>query len=388
MVATRSFKFVILLLLCSLLTVLLAESAPNQQKDTYNYDEYFVEKTILKNAVSKGAVCLDGSPPAYYMDRGFGEGAQSWMIHLSGGGWCRDVRECQNRSTTSFGSSKHMLPFKFRGHFSNNKNANPDLFNWNKVMVAYCDGGAFTGDVETVDPATNLHFRGARIFSAVMEDLLSKGLRDAKNALLIGSSAGAYPAMLYCDRFSKLLPNTPRLKCLTDSGYFIDFNKNLQKGKGFETIYKALVTLHGSAKALPKSCTSRMKPELCFFPQNMQQYIKTPLYTIMSPFDIVQVGTSLGDYYNAIKQNNCSANQKKNLRELRLELLSKLPNASDTKSRGAFIDSQFHHTRLQSYWNPQNVSVVNNVTMIKAFGDWYFDRQYYYLIDKHDLPIP
>lgn len=27
-----------------------------------------------------------------------------------------------------------------------------DLFNWNKVMVAYCDGGAFTGDVERVDP--------------------------------------------------------------------------------------------------------------------------------------------------------------------------------------------------------------------------------------------
>ncbi|KAH0641813.1 hypothetical protein KY290_035181 [Solanum tuberosum] len=360
MVATRSFKLVILLLLFSL-TVLLAESAPNQQKDTYNYDEYFVEKTTVKNAVSKGAdaVCLDGSPPAYYMDKGFGEGAQSWMIHLSGGGRCRDVRECQNRSTTSFGSSNHMPPFKFRAHFSNNKNANPDLFNWNKVMVAYCDGGAFTGDVETVDPA-----------------------------LLIGSSAGAYPAMLYCDRFSKLLPNTPRLKCLTDSGYFIDVSKNLQKGKGFETIYKALVTLHGSAKALPKSCTSRMKPELCFFPQNMQQYIKTPLYTIMSPFDIVQVGTSLGDYYNAIKQNNCSANQKKNLRELRMELLSKLPNASDTKSRGAFIDSQFHHTRLQSYRNPQNVSVVYNVTMIKAFGDWYFDRQYYYLIDKHDLPIP
>ncbi|KAH0646551.1 hypothetical protein KY284_034435 [Solanum tuberosum] len=175
-----------------------------------------------------------------------------------------------------------MGPLKFRGHFSNNETANPDLFNWNKIMVAYCDGGAFTGDVERVDPLQFIYFRSARIFSAVMEDLLSKGLKEAKNALLIGSSADAYPAMLYCDRFSKLLPNTPRIKCLTNSGYFVD----------------------------------------CFFPQNMQQYIKTPLYAIMSPFDIVQVGTSLGDYYNAIKQNNFSVNQKKNLRELRLELLS------------------------------------------------------------------
>ncbi|KAH0641891.1 hypothetical protein KY285_032759 [Solanum tuberosum] len=35
----------------------------------------------------------------------------------------------------------------------------------------------------------------------------------------------------------------------------------------------------------------------------------------MSSVDIVQVGTTLGDYYSAIKQNNCSASQKKNLRD-------------------------------------------------------------------------
>lgn len=23
----------------------------------------------------------------------------------------------------------------------------------------------------------------------------------------------------------------------------------------------------------------------------------------------------------------------------------------------------------------------------KAFGDWYFDRKYWYVIDEHDLPI-
>ncbi|MCD7456201.1 hypothetical protein HAX54_030869 [Datura stramonium] len=126
-------------------------------------------------------------------------------------------------------------------------------------MVAYCDGGAFTGDVERVDPATNLHSRGARIFSAVMEDLLSKGLKDAK----------------------------------------------------------------WSAKALPKSCTSRMKPELSWV---------SKLCT--------GVGTTLGDYYNAITHILQYATQKKNLRE-RLEFLTKLPNASDPKSRGAFIDSQF-----------------------------------------------
>lgn len=27
-----------------------------------------------------------------------------------------------------------------------------DFYNWNKVFVRYCDGGAFTGDIENVDP--------------------------------------------------------------------------------------------------------------------------------------------------------------------------------------------------------------------------------------------
>ncbi|WMV41003.1 hypothetical protein MTR67_034388, partial [Solanum verrucosum] len=107
-------------------------------------------------------------------------------------GVCRDVRECQNRLRTSFGchclasvawailifgvpnirpryhiftgSSKHMGPLKFRGHFSNNETANPDLFNWNKIMVAYCDGGAFTGDVERVDPVLFLPTKHATIY--------------------------------------------------------------------------------------------------------------------------------------------------------------------------------------------------------------------------------
>lgn len=28
------------------------------------------------------AVCLDGSPPAYHLDRGFGTGIKSWLIQL------------------------------------------------------------------------------------------------------------------------------------------------------------------------------------------------------------------------------------------------------------------------------------------------------------------
>nr|GMD85938.1 Pectin acetylesterase 12 [Ipomoea batatas] len=29
---------------------------------------------------------------------------------------------------------------------SNNPEQNPDFYNWNKVMIRYCDGSSFTGD--------------------------------------------------------------------------------------------------------------------------------------------------------------------------------------------------------------------------------------------------
>ncbi|KAJ0779718.1 putative pectinacetylesterase/NOTUM [Helianthus annuus] len=38
-----------------------------------------VNITFLKSAVAKGA---DGSPPAYQLDEGFGDGVDKWLIHI------------------------------------------------------------------------------------------------------------------------------------------------------------------------------------------------------------------------------------------------------------------------------------------------------------------
>ncbi|KAK7857847.1 pectin acetylesterase 8 [Quercus suber] len=50
-----------------------------------------VSITIVEDAVAKGAVCLDGSPPAYHWDKGFGAGINNWLVHIEGGGWCNNV---------------------------------------------------------------------------------------------------------------------------------------------------------------------------------------------------------------------------------------------------------------------------------------------------------
>lgn len=112
----------------------------------------------------------------------------------------------------------------------NTNNANTvlkyaDFYNWNRIKVRYCDGSSFTGDVERVDPvsccifcllwtnnflfsksikmlvitpwnlelqwsygftcesyqANNLHFRGARVWLAIIEDLKAKGMSKAEH---------------------------------------------------------------------------------------------------------------------------------------------------------------------------------------------------------------
>ncbi|XP_016493714.1 pectin acetylesterase 7-like isoform X2 [Nicotiana tabacum] len=141
-----------------------------------------VKITILENAIAEGAVCLDGSPPAYYLDKGFDSGLPNWIIMLDGGGWCSTIIECQNRSTSKIGSSTEMDKHStFTGVLHNTPQQNPDFYNWNRVRVGYCDGSSFTGDVQEVDPENKLFYRGARIFKAVMEDLWIKGMQNAKN---------------------------------------------------------------------------------------------------------------------------------------------------------------------------------------------------------------
>ncbi|MFS7969208.1 putative pectinacetylesterase/NOTUM [Helianthus anomalus] len=47
-----------------------------------------------------------------------------------------------------------MNKFRFSGVFSKKQSQNPGFYNWNRVIMRYCDGASFTGDVEKVDPVS------------------------------------------------------------------------------------------------------------------------------------------------------------------------------------------------------------------------------------------
>lgn len=352
--------------------------------------------TYVENAVAKGAVCLDGSPPAYHLDKGFGAGINNWLVHIEGGGWCNNVTTCLSRIDTRLGSSKQMaVQLVFSGILSNQQKFNPDFYNWNRIKVRYCDGASFTGDVEAVDPATNLHYRGARVFAAIIDDLLAKGMKNAENAVLSGCSAGGLTSILHCDNFRALVPTSAKVKCFSDAGYFINA-KDVSRAAHIEAFYNDVVTTHGSAKNLPVSCTSKMSPGLCFFPQNMAQQIQTPLFLVNAAYDSWQIKNILAPgvadlhgYWHNCKLNitKCSADQLKTMQDFRMEFLSALTGLGSSSSRGMFINSCYAHcqTEMQETWLRDDSPVLSGTTIAKAVGDWYYDRSPF---QKIDCPYP
>ncbi|XP_020263712.1 pectin acetylesterase 8-like isoform X2 [Asparagus officinalis] len=351
-----------------------------------NTDGCIVDITYLESAIEKGAVCLDGSPPAYHLSPGFGSGVNNWLVHMEGGGWCNNVTTCLDRKDTRLGSSNKMeKQFNFSAILSNNRSFNPDLYNWNRVLIRYCDGSSFTGDVERVDPATDLHYRGARIWLAIMEDLLAKGLKNANNALLSGCSAGGLASILHCDRFRAFLPKDAKKQW-----------KDITGKEHIKAFYDDVVKTHGSVRSLPSSCISHLGPGMCFFPQYAAPLIDTPLFMLNPAYDTWQIGNIWipdtadpnGTWNNCkFDIRHCSSIQLQIFQDFRIKFLNVLSLVGNSSSKGIFINSCYNHcqTENQELWFGADSPVLDNITIAKAVGNWFYDRSSFH---KIDCPYP
>lgn len=348
--------------------------------------------TYVQSAVAKGAVCLDGSPPAYHLSRGFGSGIDNWLVQIEGGGWCNNVSTCLARKNTRLGSSNQMAKqIPFSGILSDRQSFNPDFYNWNRVKVRYCDGSSFTGDVARVNPITKLHYRGERIWVAIMEDLISKGMDRAENALLSGCSAGGLTSILHCEKFSDLLPVSAQVKCLSDAGFFINA-KDITGSEHIKDFFNDVVTTHGSAKNLPSSCTSRLSSGMCLFPQYLVRQIQTPLFILNAAYDSWQIRNVLvpgvadphelwHDCKFDIKQ--CSSSQMHLMQGFRKQFLRTLAETGYSSSTGLFINSCYSHcqSELQETWFRFDSPILGNKTIAEAVGDWFYSRSPFRRID-------
>ncbi|TVU21120.1 hypothetical protein EJB05_30737 [Eragrostis curvula] len=343
--------------------------------------------TILKSAVDEGAVCMDGTPPAYHLDPGSGAGKNNWIVNLEGGGWCNNARTCRGTKQSGRGSSDHMdKQIPFTGIMSSSPVANPDFYSWNRVKIRYCDGGSFAGD--TYDKNTGINFRGQRIWNATIRHLLSIGMASANQVLLTGCSSGGLAVILHCDEFSAFFPpgRGTTVKCLADAGLYLDA-VDVSGGRSLRSYFGDIVAMQGIARTLPSACTTRLDATSCFFPQNIIDGIKTPIFLLNAAYDFIQIVLSLAPdradpsgAWKACKSNrsSCNASQMKFLQDFRDQMVASVKGLSGSNRNGLFIDSCFAHcqSELPGTWNnPAGGSpTIQNKGIARSVGDWYFDR--------------
>ena len=372
----------------------------------------------LPHAVKLGAVCLDGSQPAYYFRKGHGKGSTKWLVHFFGGAWCFDEVSCVQRSKTILGSTKHLpaYPPKLQGILSGDYKVNPDFYNWNAVLLCYCDGASFTGYLSqpiSVD-GRNVYFRGKKILHVIMNELLLGELKNADKVLLSGTSAGALAAMMNADYIRERLPKSADVRVFADSGYFID----VAAVNGQDIInrhFRNMVRVHNSINYLDKDCIKALKPTLrwkCIFPQHSIKYIQTPVFVLQSAYDPWQLINIRGincqtpeysDSFNVrrsriyrrsretervsdhstwrykhihgiyCKPPECTRLEMSSVLQYRNVSLFALRPVLLSKKNGLIVTSCLEHSQ-SVYDDTWNDVYVNGFSLSQAVGNWVFGR--------------
>ncbi|XP_050214157.1 LOW QUALITY PROTEIN: pectin acetylesterase 5-like [Mercurialis annua] len=392
--------FTLLTLAIFSLTLLFLDSNSTATSDlhpTAATTDDLVDLTLLHSPKYANALCLDGSLPGYHFQKGFGSGSDNWLLHIEGGGWCDSIESCSFRKRTALGSSKYMgIGVSFSGILSRNRSQNPDFFSWNKVKIRYCDGASFAGHPESeFKNGTKLHFRGQLIWEAIMDELLSMGMSNAKQALLSGCSAGGLATLIHCDDFREHLPKDATVKCLADAGFFLD-EKDILGNYTMRSFYHNVMELQGVEKSLHKSCIARTDSFKCLFPQEIIKDIKTPVFLVNPAYDFWQIqhilvpdGSDVLGYWRKCRLNiqYCSPSQIEILQGFRSSLLNAVKDVQKNKEWGMFINSCYIHcqTWIADTWHSPTSPKINNKTIAESVGDWYFSRR---VVKQIDCPYP
>jgi len=317
---------------------------------------------LLSDAPQKlGAMCLDGSAPAYYFTPGSGSGANKFYIHHQGGGWCTSLEGCYKRSQGELGSSK-AYPKTMNmnsGYFSDSAAVNPTMYNWNKVYLRYCDGGSYSGSNATVNHYEGhpVYYRGFHILRAFLDSLsTAHKLNVATEVVISGCSAGGLATYLHLDWWAQHLNHAKVVKGLPDSGFFLDYDSTLPKGPKYGSNMRWVFWAMNASSGVDQDCiaANKGKEDNCFFAEHTAPHVKTPFFALQAEYDSWQSGNILGTSDPA----ELNAYGKMLVNRFNKNVLSNDAN-------GAFLDSCYHHC---GKWNEIKISAHTSST---AFAQWY-----------------
>uniref|UniRef100_A0A3Q3B859 Notum, palmitoleoyl-protein carboxylesterase n=1 Tax=Kryptolebias marmoratus TaxID=37003 RepID=A0A3Q3B859_KRYMA len=241
--------------------------------------------------------CNDGSPAGYYMKES--KGSRRWLLFLEGGWYCFNKQTCDSRYETMKNlMSSTKWPQTKRGILSPQPEENPHWWNANMVFISYCSSDVWSG----ASPKTNQSdyaFMGSLIVKEVVNELLTKGLQNAKVLLLAGSSAGGTGVLLNVDHVAEHLESEGhsgvQVRGVVDSGWFLD-NKQYKLTDCLDTIscapteaIKRGIRFWGGL--VPESCRQAHVGEEwnCFFGYKIYPTLKRPVFVVQWLFDEAQL---------------------------------------------------------------------------------------------------
>jgi len=353
----------------------------------------------LPDAVKSGARCLDGSPPAfYYRAATDSKYATKWVIYIQGGGWCYKDEACLDRAKTSLGSSTQMAKtMGGAGVMSDSATVNPEFHAWNHVVLAYCDGGSFSG--ARIDPVTvggkKIYYRGYYNLKAIFDALKSKyGMNKATEVLLTGGSAGGVATFIHADQIASMLPKTvKKYKASPFSGMFMR-HVNVNNEVVYENQLKHVFEIQNCTYGVDTHCLAGKKPEdkhLCMFGQETIKYTMTPMFVMNSMYDAwslrcimtaepVQASSPQNyncsrapGWYHCVEEETCSKTQFTEINTKWADDYRSMIKANTglkNRGNGLFAYSCHEHGAevKGNYWQKTK---VNGVTMHDAFMKWY-----------------
>jgi len=205
----------------------------------------------LVKVTDPDALCLDGSPAAYYVSKD-GDPKKIYL-QFEGGGWCtgydsinQTLDDCLSRTKTGQGSSTSYAPsYQFNDGVLSVNNQN-NFKDWTRVLLKYCDGSGHQGTRKNPIPykGTNLYFRGHNVTVGQLNTLerQNKLFSEATHVVVGGDSAGGLAVFLWTN-YIKERVKVGKVWAIPDSGIFLD-SINTRTGKPeYKNMFKNLVSI-------------------------------------------------------------------------------------------------------------------------------------------------
>jgi len=339
------------------------------------------------------SACLDGSPYGYYFRAG--NESNKWIIHHQGGGWCYNLEECAARAGTALGSSTSWAKTtpSWAGLMDDAPASNPDFYNWNVVVLLYCDGSSFSGSRANPVPynGKNVYFRGKNNLIAASQDLLAKGLNKATDVIITGCSAGGLATYLHLDYWRSIIPSSTMVRGIADAGWFLDttsitgksiYTPEMQTGWA---LWNSTDGVNADCIAAHKSTNDTWR---CIFAEYTYPHIKTPIFMLNSKYDSWQIPNIYG-LPCAADLSKCNTTEMNDFLQYGNTFLSTITPLEKNPEDGLFVDACYTHCQsIETSWTKIVVLTADGtkVTANSAFYDWYYGKPETKAVDTCTYP--